>query len=106
MTWWRVPRNTSTSTWATLDQVEASADSAGYISSGDMCQRLFMEALTRGIGVNGKICNAVLSGFGSDLEVRVKHGNGVNGANGMKTFTLEQDRHLSFYLPEPYSDRH
>lgn len=69
-TWWRVPRNTNTNIRAKLDQADAPADSTGYISSGDMCQRLFMEALTRGVGINGKICNAVLSGFGSDLEVR------------------------------------
>ena len=66
-TWWQAPRNPAES-----NHVEVVACSDGYISSANMCQRLYVEALARGIEVNGKICNAALLGFGSDITVRSK----------------------------------
>lgn len=41
----------------------------GSTSCTERCKQLYFEAEERGIIINGKICNAVLLGFGSDLEV-------------------------------------
>lgn len=43
--------------------------SSGFVSSTEMCKQLYTEAVDRGIRVNGKLCNAVMVGFGSDLTV-------------------------------------
>lgn len=39
------------------------------MSSAEMCKQLYTEAVDRGIRINGKLCNAVMVGFGSDLTV-------------------------------------
>lgn len=44
-------------------------DGPGLVSSTEMCKQLYTEAVDRGIRVNGKLCNAVMVGFGSDLTV-------------------------------------
>lgn len=44
----------------------------GLVSSTEMCKQLYIEAVDRGIRINGKLCNAVMVGFGSDLTVSVK----------------------------------
>lgn len=41
------------------------------MSSSEKCKQLYFEAVKRGISINGKICNAVMLGFGSDLQVMV-----------------------------------
>ncbi|CAM9143566.1 unnamed protein product [Scytosiphon promiscuus] len=40
---------------------------AEHASSTALCNHLFVEAVKRGIPINGKICNAVMVGFGADL---------------------------------------
>lgn len=51
----------------------------GLISSAEMCKQLYMEAVDRGIRINGKLCNAVMVGFGSDLTVsRLLHATRTN----------------------------
>lgn len=41
------------------------------MTPSERCQELFFEAIERDIDINGKLCNAVMLGFGSDLQVRV-----------------------------------
>lgn len=45
---------------------------AGHVSSTALCNHLYMEAVGKGIPINGKICNAVMVGFGADLTVGEK----------------------------------
>lgn len=45
-----------------------------FVSVSRRCQQLYMEAVDRGIQINGKICSAVMLGFGSDLSVRIALG--------------------------------
>lgn len=39
------------------------------MSSTALCNQLYVEAVERGIQVNGKICSAVMVGFGADVVV-------------------------------------
>lgn len=55
-----------------LEGREVVNSDASAVSSAELCQQLFMEAAERGVGINGKICNAVMLGFGSDLAVSEK----------------------------------
>lgn len=53
------------------DEGEGVADTPRRtVSSSERCKQLFLEAMMRGVRINGKICNAVMVGFGSDLSVR------------------------------------
>lgn len=44
-------------------------DSGRRLTSTALCSQLYLEAVQRGVQVNGKICNAVMVGFGADLTV-------------------------------------
>lgn len=44
-------------------------DSGHCLTSTALCNHLYLEAVQRGVQVNGKICNAVMVGFGADLTV-------------------------------------
>lgn len=55
------------------DKVESNGDivDGGPRSSSGAhrCTQLYLEAVKRGVRINGKLCNAVMLGFGSDLAV-------------------------------------
>lgn len=65
--WWRAGRNPSS------ERVDAADSGAGFVSSTEMCKQLYVEAVERGVPINGKICSAVILGFGSDLAVSGQH---------------------------------
>lgn len=61
---WRVPGSQPCSNGG-----DSVTGGPGLVSSTEMCKQLYTEAVDRGIRVNGKLCNAVMVGFGSDLTV-------------------------------------
>lgn len=65
--WWRKPDGESF-----LEGHELVNSDASPVSSRELCQKLFLEAAERGVRINGKICSAVMLGFGSDLAVSGK----------------------------------
>lgn len=71
-----------------MEGVEAVDGDTEFVSSRELCTQLYTEAVERGIRVNGKLCNAALLGFGSDLTV-----SGSTGVEGRRQRWL-QDRSL------------
>ncbi|CAM9125160.1 unnamed protein product [Ectocarpus fasciculatus] len=63
--WWRTPR--SGAGYQGYEGVRAADGGEEQVSSTELCTQLYVEATERGIHLNGKICNAVLVGFGADL---------------------------------------
>lgn len=68
--WWHKPRRQTGS-----EEVEDLPVGAECLTSTALCNHLYLEAIQRGVQVNGKICNAVMVGFGSDLKVSCHGGN-------------------------------
>ncbi|CAM9131809.1 unnamed protein product [Ectocarpus sp. 12 AP-2014] len=60
--WWWTPRS-----GPGYQGIRAADGGSEQVSSTELCTQLYMEATERGIHLNGKICNAVLVGFGADL---------------------------------------
>ncbi|CAM9296218.1 unnamed protein product [Ectocarpus sp. 4 AP-2014] len=60
--WWGTPRS-----GPGYKGIRAADGGSEQVSSTELCTQLYMEATERGIHLNGKICNAVLVGFGADL---------------------------------------
>ncbi len=70
--WWHTPTSQTGS-----EEVKGITGGAECLTSTALCNNLYLEAIQRGVQVNGKICNAVMVGYGSNLKVSCNAGNAL-----------------------------
>lgn len=69
--WRRLKHESRNPSVGVEDDIEDDSNKV-FVSSSERCKQLYLEAMDRGVKINGKICSAVMLGFGCDLAVRCR----------------------------------